>query len=517
VSEPTPRLALRGLTKRYGSLTALTPLDLELPPGSIHGILGENGAGKSTLVRLIAGVVRADGGTIAIDGQRLASGDPGAARAAGIGVVHQHFALVDALSVAENLALGRPEATGVWLAPGRLAEAARALAGEHGLDIGDPRVACGALPVGVQARVEILRALSVSPRILLLDEPTAVLTPSEVEELFTSLRRLRADGMLVLFVTHKLEEALALCDEVSVFRGGRRVTTVDARALTAHELARVMVGDETATTPGVPRQTTPRAPRPTVPGMGFTDEALALVVRDLATDAAVGHVALESVRLTVGAGEICGIAGVDGNGQDELAGALAGALPRRGTVVVHGTTLPAGDVRAAIAAGLTLLPGDRKRDGLATNLTVWENAILAAPLLQRFAGATGLDVTRARAFAEELVRDYRVAAPSLEHPIGALSGGNQQRVVIGRALALAPRVLVAVNPTRGLDIAATAHVHAMLSAAAAAGTAVLLFSTDLDELAAVTQRLLVLYRGRLEGPVSPLHRAKIGALMAGLT
>jgi simple sugar transport system ATP-binding protein len=251
--------------------------------------------------------------------------------------------------------------------------------------------------------------------------------------------------------------------------------------------------------------------------MGFTDEALALVVRDVTTDAAAGRVALERVSLTVGAGEICGIAGVDGNGQDELANALAGALPRRGTVVVHGTTLPTGDVRAAIAAGLALLPGDRKRDGLAANLTVWENAILAAPLLRRFAGVTGLDVGRARAFAGELVRDYRVAAPSLEHPIGALSGGNQQRVVIGRALALAPRVLVAVNPTRGLDIAATAHVHAMLAAAAAAGTAVLLFSTDLDELAAVAQRLLVLYRGRLEGPVSPLHRARIGALMAGLT
>jgi simple sugar transport system ATP-binding protein len=515
VSTSTPRLTLRGLTKRYGSLAALAPLDLDLPRGSIHGILGENGAGKSTLVRLVAGVVRADGGTIAVDGQPLASGDPRAARAAGVGVVHQHFALVDALSVAENLALGRPEATGAWLAPARLAEAARALAAQHGLDVGDPRVACGALPVGAQARVEILRALSVSPRVLLLDEPTAVLTPSEVDELFTSLRRLRTDGMLVLFVTHKLEEALALCDAVSVFRGGRRVTTVDARALTPHELARVMVGDE-APAASAPPQTAPRAPRARVPGMGFTEEALALVVRDLATDPGAGRVALDRVGLTVGAGEICGVAGVDGNGQDELAGALAGASARRGTVVVHGTTLPAGDVRAAIAAGLALLPGDRKRDGLAAGLSVWENAILAAPLLRRFAGATGLDVARARAFAGDLVRGYRVAAPSLEHPIGALSGGNQQRIVIGRALALAPRVLVAVNPTRGLDIAAAAHVHAMLAAATAAGTAVLLFSTDLDELAAVAHRLFVLYRGRLEGPVSPLHRARIGALMAGL-
>jgi len=252
------------------------------------------------------------------------------------------------------------------------------------------------------------------------------------------------------------------------------------------------------------------------PLRGAIAEPLALVVHDLATDAGIGRVALEHVGLTVAAGEICGVAGVDGNGQDELAGALAGALPRRGTVVVHGKTLAGGDVHAAIAAGLTLIPGDRRREGLAAGLAVWENAILAAPLLARFGRATGLDLAGARRFAADLVREYRVTVPSLEHPIGALSGGNQQRVVIGRALALAPRVLVAVNPTRGLDITATAHVHAMLAAAAAAGTAVLLFSTDLDELAAIADRLFVLYRGRLAGPVPPPDRARVGALMAGL-
>jgi simple sugar transport system ATP-binding protein len=515
VPDPTPRLALRGLTKRYGTLTALAPLDLDLPPGSIHGILGENGAGKSTLVRLIAGVVRADAGVIAVDGTPLAAGDPRAARAAGIGVVHQHFALVDALSVAENLALGRTEATSAWLSPARLADEARALAAAHGLDVGDPRVPCGALPVGMQARVEILRALSVSPRVLLLDEPTAVLTPHEVDELFASLRRLRTEGMLVLFITHKLEEALRLCDAVSVFRGGRLVTTVGADDLTARELAELMVGND-APVAGTGGPRAPRAGSIGEPLAGSSAEPLALVVRDLATDTGAGRVALEHVDLTVAAGEICGVAGVDGNGQDELAGALAGALPRRGTVVVHGTTLAGGDVQAAIAAGLTLIPGDRRREGLAAGLPVWENAILAAPLLARFGRTTGLDLAAARRFAAELVRDYRVAAPSLDHPIGALSGGNQQRVVIGRALALAPRVLVAVNPTRGLDIAATAHVHAVLATAAAAGTAVLLFSTDLDELAAIADRLFVLYRGRLAGPVPPADRARAGGLMAGL-
>jgi general nucleoside transport system ATP-binding protein len=500
------RLALHGLSKWYGGLTALAALDMELPAGSIHGILGENGAGKSTLVRLIAGAVRADAGTISVSGTPLASGDPRAARAAGVGVVHQHFALVGVLTVAENLALGRPESTRRWLTPKGLAADARALAAAHGLDIGDPNVACDALSVGMQARIEILRALSATPNILLLDEPTAVLTPSEIDELFASLRRLRDGGMLVLFVTHKLEEALGLCNAVSVLRGGKLVTTVAAHAITARELASVMVGTEAASTSSVARSPTSRT----------TTEPLALVARDLTTDAGAGRTVIQHIDLTLAAGEICGIAGVDGNGQDELAAALAGAIPRRGTVVVHGTTLPAADVHAALAVGLALITGDRRRTGLASGLTVWENACLAAPLLARFTQFSCLDVGRARAFANELIRTYRVRTPGLEHPIGALSGGNQQRVVIGRALATAPRVLIAVNPTRGLDIAATAQVHAVLAAAAAAGTAVLFISTDLDELAAISERLLVLYRGRLAGPVHPSDRARVGALMAGL-
>ena len=503
-----PRLALRGLTKRYGTVAALAPLDLTLPAGSIHGILGENGAGKSTLVRLIAGVVRPDGGTITVDGSTLKTGDPRAARASGIGVVHQHFALVGALSVAENLALGRPETTGSWLSPARLATEARALASAHGLDIGDPTVACATLPVGMQARIEILRALSVAPRVLLLDEPTAVLTPPEIDDLFASLGRHRGEGMLILFITHKLEEALGLCDTVSVLRGGKLVPTVAARDLSARELARVMVGADPAGAA--------TAPPPAAPGRGATAEPFALVVRDLATEAASGRVALAGVNLMLAAGEICGIAGVDGNGQDELAAALAGLVPRHGAVVVHGTTVAGGDVRVAARAGIALIPGDRRREGLALGLSVWENAVLAAPLLARFTRHGRLEVGAARAFAAGLVREYRVAAPSLAHPIGALSGGNQQRIVIGRALALAPRVLVAVNPTRGLDIAATAHIHTLLAASAAAGAAVLLLSTDLDELAAVCQRLFVLYRGHLTGPVPPPDRARVGALMAGL-
>ncbi|MEO6029270.1 MAG: ATP-binding cassette domain-containing protein [Candidatus Binatia bacterium] len=502
-----PRLALQALTKRYGAFTALAPLDLQFPAGRIHGILGENGAGKSTFVRLIAGVTRPDGGSIAIDGTPLVGGDPRASRAAGVGVVHQHFALVGALSVAENLALGRPEATGPWIAPARLAAEARALADAHGLDIGDPTAACAALPVGTQARIEILRALSASPRVLLLDEPTAVLTPSETDELFASLRRLRAAGMLVLFITHKLEEALGLCDAVSVFRRGALVTTVGAHDVTARELASIMVGAEAAAAVAAPPKPR-RAER--------SPEPLALVVRGCSTDAASGRVALARVDLTLAAGEICGIAGVDGNGQDELAAALTGLTPRQGTVVVHGKTLAANDVRAASDAGVALIPGDRRREALALGLSVVENAILPRRLLGRFSRSGRLDLGAARAFATALTHEYRVVAPSLSHPIGTLSGGNQQRVVIGRTLALAPRVLVAVNPTRGLDIQAAAQIHALLAASAAGGAAVLVLSTDLDELARVCDRLFVLYRGRLSTAIAPTDRARAGALMAGL-
>ncbi len=503
------RLSLRGVTKRYGSVTALAPLTMDLPAGAIHGILGENGAGKSTLVRIIAGAVRPDGGTVAIDGATLPLGDPRAARSAGVGVVHQHFALVGALTVAENLALGRPEASGRWLRPQRLADEARGLAERYGFEIGDPSLRCEALPVGLQARIEILRALAGEPRVLLLDEPTAVLTPPEIDELFATLRGLRAAGLLILFVTHKLAEALALCDAVSVLRGGKLVGTAAAKDVTADELARRMVGADLAAVGGAKPSGQRKA--------GPAAEALALVARDLATAPARGRIALDGVGLTVAAGEICGIAGVDGNGQDELAAALAGLAPRRGIVVVHGHTVAPNDVHAAQDAGIAFIPGDRRREGLAPSMAVWENALLAAPLLARFTRFGGLDVGRAHAFAAALVHEYRVTTAGLDHPIAALSGGNQQRIVIARTLAQAPRVTIAVNPTRGLDLAATAAVHALLAASAAAGAAVLLLSTDLDELARTCDRLLVIYRGRLLGPVAPSDRARVGALMAGLS
>ena len=514
-----PRLALHGVDKRYGARHALAAVSLDLAAGTIHGILGENGAGKSTLVRVIAGALRPDAGTVALDGITLPPGSPRAARAAGVGVVFQHFALIGALSVAENLFLGRPEAGARLTSPRRLAAEASALAARKGIAIGDPNARVDTLSVGTRARVEILRALSGPVKVLLLDEPTAVLTPAEIADLFAILRRVRDAGVLVVLITHKLAEALDVCDGVSVMRGGRLVTTAAARTLSPGELARLMLGGaegaacEASAASLVPAE---GGPEEEADRMRLAVDGPALRVRGLSTPAGMGRTALDAVEVTVARGEICGIAGVDGNGQDELAAALYGLEPRSGEVRAGGTVVPAGDVIAAQHAGLALIPGDRRRDGLAPGLTVWENALLSRTLLSRVAPRGVLDVGAARRAAATIAARYRVAHAGLGRPIADLSGGNQQRIVIGRALAAAPRVLIAVNPTRGLDIAATTQVHATLAEVARGGAAVLLISTDLDELAALCTRLFVLYRGRLRGPVRSDDRARLAALMAGV-
>ena len=503
------RLALRGLDKHYGARHALAGVTLDLAAGTIHGLLGENGAGKSTLVRVVAGALRPDRGTVAIDGVAVPPGSPRAARAAGIGVVFQHFALVGALTVAENLFLGRPEHQSHVISPAGLAAAATHLAERHGIVIGDPEARVDTLPVGAQARVEILRALSAPVKMLLLDEPTAVLTPSEIADLFATLRRLRDTGVLIVLITHKLGEALDVCDAVSVMRAGALLTTLPAHELSATTLARLMVGaddgnaEREVSPPPLFNEPTARTP--------------ALAVGALSTRAGVGRIRLERIDLAVGAGEICGIAGVDGNGQDELAAALYGLLPRDGEVRVGGALVASADVAAAQRAGIALIPGDRRRDGLALRLSIWENTLLSRPLLAWAAHRGVLDVAAARAAATALATQYHVVYDRLDQPVADLSGGNQQRIVIARTLAAVPSVLLAVNPTRGLDIGATAQVHATLTAAARAGAAVLLVSTDLDELRALCVRLLVLYRGALRGPVASTDGTALAALMAGIT
>lgn len=519
------RLALQAVTKRFGTVTAVAPLTLDFPAGSIHALLGENGAGKSTLVRMIAGVTPPSAGSIHLDGRRLEPGDPRSARAAGVGVVHQHCALVGALSVAENLLLGRAEDTRHLVRPAALIREAEALAATHGLDIGNPRAPCHTLPVGTLARIETLRALADAPRVLLLDEPTAVLAPAEVSELFTTLRRLRDGGMLILFVTHKLDEALRLCDAVTVLRGGHLVAAHPVADVSASRLAAIMVGGDTASPPARDSEAVGR-PMPSraveAPGGAVRTErpttpiSPMLTVRGLGTRPALGRATLASIDFQMDAGEIRGVAGVDGNGQDELAKALAGIGQRTGTVVIAGEPLASGRVQDAQAAGVLMIPSDRQRDGLALELTVAENVLLAAPMLARFAPRGIIDDANLRVFAKDLVREYRVTATAIDQPVSALSGGNQQRIVIGRTLALRPRLLIAVNPTRGLDIAATDQVHATLRRVAADGTAVLLISTDLDEILTLASAVHVLFGGHLSAPVVRPKRETLGRLMAGI-
>ena len=494
----TPVLALRGIAKRFGSVAALAGVDLDLRRGEVHAVLGENGAGKSTLMKVIYGLVAPDAGTLALDGRPLRLASPLAARHAGIGMVHQEFALVDALTVAENLALSLSPA-GEWRwRRERVVAAATRLAAGVGLDLGDLDAPLGTLPVGQRQRIEIVKALAGETRVLILDEPTAVLTPSEASGLFEVLARLRAGGTAVLFITHRLGEVMAIADRVTVMRQGRVVTCTERAAVDEAELARLMVGVLTPAADGGP------APEATAP-----------VQLRLAGLCAAGRPALDAIDLTVRAGEIVGIAGVDGNGQEELFEVLTGLrLPTRGGVAIGGAPLPAGDPAAAIAAGVGCIPPDRLRQGVVADLSIADNAVLNVRLLR--AGGPFLHPAAQRRAAQAMVDAYAIKVGDLAAPVRGLSGGNMQKLIVARALATAPRLLVAANPTRGLDVAAAQAVYAALNDALERGAAVLLISTDLDEIVARAHRIAVLYRGRLSAPLErPFPIDRLGRLMAG--
>lgn len=464
-------LRVVGVSKRFGRVRALEDVSVAFEEGRIHGVLGENGAGKSTLMHVVAGFVRPDAGEGQIGSAPLPFGDPIACRRLGLEMVHQHFMLVPAFTVAENLALGRDE--GLWRRSDALAAAEPALriARELGWDV-DPRARTGDLPVGAQQRVEILKALASQARVLILDEPTAVLSPNEVEDLFRVLRSLRERGAAIVLIAHKLDEVLAVVDRITVLRAGRVVAETDAAAADARRLAEWMVGE-------VPESTAPLPPADGLP---------ALTVRGLEVRGDRGEPKVRGLDLEIRRGEVLGIGGVDGNGQIELAEALAGIRPYAGVVEWEG--LPG-------LPDVAYIPQDRQVDGLALSMSVEENlllgrlsepALVAGPFLRR---------RRIARWAEGLVSRFAIKAASIEQPVGALSGGNQQKVVVARSLDHVPDLLVAVNPTRGLDLRAAESVRAALVDAARRGAAVLLISTDLDELAAVASRSVFLDRGRL--------------------
>lgn len=488
-----PLLSLRGISVRFGSVRALDGVDLDLAAGEIRAVLGENGAGKSTLMNFVYGLAGGEG-EIRWHGRPVVIDRPAAARRLGIGMVHQEFSLIDALTVAENLAVAAGGGSVLLDLPAVAALAARR-ARDIGLDIGDLDARTGDLPVGVRQRIEILKALLGEVRLLILDEPTAVLTPGETDQLFAVLRTLRQRGVAILLITHKLREVMALSDTVTVLRRGRVVAQRSTATASESELAELMVG-RTAP-PRIFTEVIPAADTPPVL------RASAVSLRDR------GDVLrLDRLDLEVAAGEIFGIAGVDGNGQMELFELLTGLRrPDAGAIEIGGAA-PGGSAPSVI-------PPDR-RDGAIPAMSIWENTLLDGELLQRHSPGGRLDRRAAQSFAAALVERHGVVCDGVQAPAASLSGGNLQKLIVGRALARRPRLLVAFNPTRGLDVGAAGHVHAALREVLGWDGAVLLLSTDLDEVMAVSDCLAVLFRGRIGPPLRrPFDRAAIGRMLAG--
>ena len=533
---------MRGITKHFGDVTALDRVDFDLCPGEIHALLGENGAGKSTLMNVLRGLMPPTAGTITLGGVPVQFAAPQDAARMGIGMVHQHFLLVPTFTVAENLALASPDRRPPL-------DEAREIARRLGWTIPlNARVTD--LPVGTQQRVEILKALLGDARILLFDEPTAVLAPTEIGELFAVLRALRDEGRSLVFVSHKLNEVMALCDRVTVLRRGRAVGTVAVADTSPEDLARRMVGEEplparssspspkrsgeeveaeaetVSETPGLPASGGPPLAGGWVPAppelgglLGGAGGAV-LAVTDLFTVGGPNAVALRGLTFSLQPGETLGFAGVDGNGQAELASALTGLRPwTSGRMTLNGRDIARLRPRDLERHSIALIPPDRHTEGLALALSIADNLTLEAARLPRFRRGIGgliLDRRALTAFAVELARDFDIRASDLTLPAGSLSGGNQQKIVIARALWRKPSLLVAVSPTRGLDVAATGYVHAKLRARAAEGGATVLISTELDEVIALSTRVAVLYEGRIVGIVSPdTPRETLGLMMGG--
>ncbi|MFQ3580452.1 MAG: ABC transporter ATP-binding protein [Chloracidobacterium sp.] len=488
--------ALWDIAKRYGPVQALDGVSLTLRLGQVHGILGENGAGKSTLMNILFGAVHPDRGRLERDGQPLKFASPRDAIAAGVGLVHQHFHLVDSFTVRENVWLGEraPDAS-------RL----RAVAARLGL-LDTLDVTVGALPVGLRQRVEILKALYRQARLLLLDEPTAVLTPPEAATLFDLIRELRAAGTGVVFITHKLREALDLCDTITVLRQGRVVAEYTPPNVTVDALAAAMIGGDLADLP---------EEAPTLPTASLADQ-IRLRVERLTVAGAEADAGVYDVSFEVRRGEIFGIAGVDGNGQTALAEALVGLRPMTGQLWLDGRPAPDGR-RARMVAGVRYIPADRRRAGLALDLSVAENAILgdeAASNWRRWGGF--LSQRSVRQYVATLTRDFDIRAPQSTRPVRTLSGGNQQKLLVARELGQRPGLLVAVNPTWGVDIAAVATIHRALRSACRQGMSVVLISNELDEILTRCHRFAVLQGGRLSRPLTPdVPLADVGRLMAG--
>jgi general nucleoside transport system ATP-binding protein len=500
------KLELRAITKRFGNLTANDHIDLTVPPGEIHALLGENGAGKTTLMNVLYGLSQPDGGEIVLDGQPVQFHSPGDAINAGIGMVHQHFMLVPVFTVAENITLGveRTRIAGL-LDRRRMRKDVRELSERYGLQV-DPDALVETLPVGVQQRVEIVKALLRDARVLILDEPTAVLTPGETADLFRIMRELRAAGTSIIFISHKLREVQAIADTITVLRRGQ---VVGERPPTASdgELASLMVG----------RPVELRVSKePAQPGEAVLDVS-GLTVPPQAGLAGERRVAVNDVSFQVRAGEILGVAGVQGNGQTELCEALMGLLPTTGGRVLLGDRdITHATPRERLHAGVAYIPEDRQEDGLIPGFPVADNLILDVYDRPPFASGISLKLDAIRRTAQQRVADFDIRTTSIDTATGTLSGGNQQKVILAREIGRDITLLVASQPTRGLDVGSVEFVHRRIIEQRDRGVAVIIVSSELDEIYALADRIAVMYEGRITGFRPPTTSAEeLGLLMAG--
>ncbi|HYO35353.1 MAG TPA: ABC transporter ATP-binding protein [Geodermatophilus sp.] len=490
---------LHGITKRFPGVVANRDIELRVRRGEVHAIVGENGAGKSTLMKTLYGEHRPDEGQILLDGRAVSFRSPADAIAAGIGMVHQHFMLADNLTVLENVVLGAEKTHGIG------AEARRRIveiSDRYGLGL-RPDDLLEDLGVGDRQRVEIAKVLYRNARTLILDEPTAVLVPQEVDELFGNLAELKREGLTVIFISHKLDEVRKVADSITVIRRGTTVGTADPRTTTSHQLAEMMVGSE--------------LPSPEIRS-STVRETPVLQLRDVTVAAPTGRPPVDDVTLTVREGEVVGIAGVEGNGQAELVDAVMGLRAlAAGSVLLGGEDITAWSTRARREAGLGFIPEDRHRQGMLLEAPLWENRILGHQTRPPAVKGPFIDRRAARSDTERIMRDYDVRAPGPDTLAVALSGGNQQKLIVGREMSAAPRLLLAAHPTRGVDVGAQGAIWRLLEEARAEGLGILLISADLDELIGLSDTLHVMLRGRLVATLDPsaVTPEELGGYMTG--
>ena len=496
-------LELRGITKTFGAFTANDSIDLKVETGQIHAILGEHGAGKSTLMNIVYGLLKADSGEILIDGKIVNISEPSDALSVGIGMVHQHFMLVPVFSVAENIMLGHEKFNKFRVLDlDEARKAIRTISEDFGLQV-DPDAIVETLPVGIQQKVEIIKALIYEAKVLILDEPTAVLTPQETDELLSTMRDLKNKGTSIIFITHKLREVRAVADQITIIRRGKVVAAVSPQT-SEGELASMMVG-----------RAVDLAPEKYQHEMG----GAILEVKNLTVRDALGTAIVKGVNFHVNAGEVLAVAGVQGNGQSELARALINLEEHiEGSVLLDGKEIRGSSIKDSLHAGIAFIPESRELDGVIGSFSIAENLILDLHEQSPYSKGINLSAKVMQAEAEKRVAEFDIRTQSIMDAVSTLSGGNKQKVVIARELSRPIKVLVASQPTRGLDVGSIEFVHERILSERDAGRGVILFSTELDEVIALADRIAVMYRGEILDIVdSKVTREELGLLMAGIT